>query len=208
MPCTTSARCPSPSTSWTVSDHPLCPPAPSGCPPLPPLCVPALHSACPLQLLLGDTPNKGGFARCPVGSPITVRVPLTLCPPDLSKHRRYEIRMSVYNAVGEGPPSPPQEVFVGEAGESCTGASLGAAGGGLGCPGAPHGPAKAVTVTLSPPSAQCPPERRRTWLCRRPRPPSWMSPGSHPPSRARTGTYRATRYLGAAGTRSGTLGRC
>lgn len=26
--------------------------------------------------------------------------------------------MSVYNAVGEGPPSPPQEVFVGEAGES------------------------------------------------------------------------------------------
>ncbi|XP_053816413.1 protein sidekick-2 [Vidua chalybeata] len=34
---------------------------------------------------------------------------------NLSKHRRYEIRMSVYNAVGEGPPSPPQEVFVGEA---------------------------------------------------------------------------------------------
>ncbi|ERE69192.1 protein sidekick-2 isoform 1, partial [Cricetulus griseus] len=34
---------------------------------------------------------------------------------DLSKHKRYEIRMSVYNAVGEGPLSPPQEVFVGEA---------------------------------------------------------------------------------------------
>ncbi|XP_057894738.1 protein sidekick-2 isoform X1 [Melospiza georgiana] len=34
---------------------------------------------------------------------------------NLSKHRRYEIRMSVYNAVGEGPPSAPQEVFVGEA---------------------------------------------------------------------------------------------
>ncbi|XP_053850760.1 protein sidekick-2 [Vidua macroura] len=34
---------------------------------------------------------------------------------NLSKHRRYEIQMSVYNAVGEGPPSPPQEVFVGEA---------------------------------------------------------------------------------------------
>ncbi|XP_027547203.1 LOW QUALITY PROTEIN: protein sidekick-2 [Neopelma chrysocephalum] len=34
---------------------------------------------------------------------------------NLMKHRRYEIRMSVYNAVGEGPPSPPQEVFVGEA---------------------------------------------------------------------------------------------
>uniref|UniRef100_A0A3Q2G407 Sidekick cell adhesion molecule 2b n=1 Tax=Cyprinodon variegatus TaxID=28743 RepID=A0A3Q2G407_CYPVA len=34
----------------------------------------------------------------------------------LSKHKRYEIRMSVYNAVGEGPGSPPQEVFVGEAG--------------------------------------------------------------------------------------------
>uniref|UniRef100_A0A7N8YI12 Sidekick cell adhesion molecule 2b n=1 Tax=Mastacembelus armatus TaxID=205130 RepID=A0A7N8YI12_9TELE len=32
-----------------------------------------------------------------------------------SKHKRYEIRMSVYNAVGEGPTSPPQEVFVGEA---------------------------------------------------------------------------------------------
>uniref|UniRef100_A0A8C9WZF8 Sidekick cell adhesion molecule 2 n=1 Tax=Sander lucioperca TaxID=283035 RepID=A0A8C9WZF8_SANLU len=33
----------------------------------------------------------------------------------LHKHKRYEIRMSVYNAVGEGPTSPPQEVFVGEA---------------------------------------------------------------------------------------------
>ncbi|XP_060058654.1 protein sidekick-2 isoform X2 [Erinaceus europaeus] len=33
----------------------------------------------------------------------------------LNKHRRYEIRLSVYNAVGEGPSSPPQEVFVGEA---------------------------------------------------------------------------------------------
>uniref|UniRef100_A0A8C4MJT3 Sidekick cell adhesion molecule 2 n=1 Tax=Equus asinus asinus TaxID=83772 RepID=A0A8C4MJT3_EQUAS len=39
-------------------------------------------------------------------------------PADLNKHRRYEIRMSVYNAVGEGPLSPPQEVFVGEAGET------------------------------------------------------------------------------------------
>lgn len=35
---------------------------------------------------------------------------------DLSKHKRYEIRLSVYNAVGEGPISAPQEVFVGEAG--------------------------------------------------------------------------------------------
>lgn len=35
---------------------------------------------------------------------------------ELSKHKRYEIRMSVFNAVGEGPSSPPQEVFVGEAG--------------------------------------------------------------------------------------------
>lgn len=35
---------------------------------------------------------------------------------DLSKHKRYEIRLSVYNAVGEGPSSVPQEVFVGEAG--------------------------------------------------------------------------------------------
>ncbi|XP_028990043.1 protein sidekick-2 isoform X2 [Betta splendens] len=33
----------------------------------------------------------------------------------LSKHKRYEIRMSIYNAVGEGPASAPQEVFVGEA---------------------------------------------------------------------------------------------
>uniref|UniRef100_A0A673JRG7 Protein sidekick-2-like n=1 Tax=Sinocyclocheilus rhinocerous TaxID=307959 RepID=A0A673JRG7_9TELE len=30
-------------------------------------------------------------------------------------HKRYEIRLSVYNAVGEGPNSSPQEVFVGEA---------------------------------------------------------------------------------------------
>ncbi|XP_052426981.1 protein sidekick-2 isoform X3 [Carassius gibelio] len=34
---------------------------------------------------------------------------------NLTKHKRYEIRMSVYNAVGEGPTSSPQEVFVGEA---------------------------------------------------------------------------------------------
>uniref|UniRef100_A0A672MDJ3 Sidekick cell adhesion molecule 2 n=1 Tax=Sinocyclocheilus grahami TaxID=75366 RepID=A0A672MDJ3_SINGR len=34
---------------------------------------------------------------------------------DLNKHKRYEIRLSVYNAVGEGPNSSPQEVFVGEA---------------------------------------------------------------------------------------------
>lgn len=36
---------------------------------------------------------------------------------DLNKHKRYEIRLSVYNAVGEGPTSSPQEVFVGEAGK-------------------------------------------------------------------------------------------
>ncbi|XP_046708916.1 protein sidekick-2-like isoform X2 [Silurus meridionalis] len=34
---------------------------------------------------------------------------------NLSKHKRYEIRMSVFNAVGDGPISSPQEVFVGEA---------------------------------------------------------------------------------------------
>uniref|UniRef100_A0A672MFG4 Sidekick cell adhesion molecule 2 n=1 Tax=Sinocyclocheilus grahami TaxID=75366 RepID=A0A672MFG4_SINGR len=34
---------------------------------------------------------------------------------NLNKHKRYEIRLSVYNAVGEGPNSSPQEVFVGEA---------------------------------------------------------------------------------------------
>ncbi|XP_068119236.1 protein sidekick-2 isoform X4 [Hyperolius riggenbachi] len=33
----------------------------------------------------------------------------------LNKHKRYEIRVSVYNAAGEGPASVPQEVFVGEA---------------------------------------------------------------------------------------------
>lgn len=46
---------------------------------------------------------------------LKVCVVLTV-PAELSKHKRYEIRMSVYNAVGEGPSSPPQEVFVGEAG--------------------------------------------------------------------------------------------
>ncbi|XP_053310046.1 protein sidekick-2 [Spea bombifrons] len=34
---------------------------------------------------------------------------------NLTKHKRYEIRVSVYNAAGEGPTSTPQEVFVGEA---------------------------------------------------------------------------------------------
>lgn len=46
-----------------------------------------------------------------------VITPVWAClPADLSKHKRYEIRLSVYNAVGEGPISAPQEVFVGEAG--------------------------------------------------------------------------------------------
>uniref|UniRef100_A0A8C6U404 Sidekick cell adhesion molecule 2a n=1 Tax=Neogobius melanostomus TaxID=47308 RepID=A0A8C6U404_9GOBI len=40
---------------------------------------------------------------------------LSLLFADLNKHKRYEIRLSVYNAVGEGPSSVPQEVFVGEA---------------------------------------------------------------------------------------------
>ncbi|XP_018424454.1 PREDICTED: protein sidekick-2 [Nanorana parkeri] len=41
---------------------------------------------------------------------------LSLCSlSNLNKHKRYEIRISVYNAVGEGPASVPQEVFVGEA---------------------------------------------------------------------------------------------
>ncbi|KAG8446470.1 hypothetical protein GDO86_014070 [Hymenochirus boettgeri] len=34
---------------------------------------------------------------------------------NLNKHKRYEIRVSMYNAAGEGPASIPQEVFVGEA---------------------------------------------------------------------------------------------
>ncbi|XP_072208081.1 protein sidekick-2 isoform X2 [Excalfactoria chinensis] len=52
-----------------------------------------------------------GFTLHSIGNPSATWAELT----HLSKHRRYEIRMSVYNAVGEGPPSPPQEVFVGEA---------------------------------------------------------------------------------------------
>ncbi|XP_035198393.1 protein sidekick-2 isoform X2 [Oxyura jamaicensis] len=52
-----------------------------------------------------------GFTLRGIGNPGATWAELT----HLSKHRRYEIRMSVYNAVGEGPPSPPQEVFVGEA---------------------------------------------------------------------------------------------
>lgn len=47
---------------------------------------------------------------------LTLHVKLFPFGAELSKHKRYEIRMSVYNAVGEGPSSPPQEVFVGEAG--------------------------------------------------------------------------------------------
>ncbi|RMB95255.1 hypothetical protein DUI87_28242 [Hirundo rustica rustica] len=66
---------------------------------------------------------RGRAAPAGPSSPVTVyavhnlsEVSLTQYELDnLSKHRRYEIRMSVYNAVGEGPPSPPQEVFVGEA---------------------------------------------------------------------------------------------
>ncbi|XP_058845794.1 protein sidekick-2-like isoform X4 [Acipenser ruthenus] len=46
-----------------------------------------------------------------VNSPTATWAELTY----LSKHKRYEIRLSVYNAVGEGPTSAPQEVFVGEA---------------------------------------------------------------------------------------------
>uniref|UniRef100_A0A8C2UJT2 Sidekick cell adhesion molecule 2 n=1 Tax=Coturnix japonica TaxID=93934 RepID=A0A8C2UJT2_COTJA len=52
-----------------------------------------------------------GFTLHSIGNPSATWAELT----HLNKHRRYEIRMSVYNAVGEGPPSPPQEVFVGEA---------------------------------------------------------------------------------------------
>lgn len=47
---------------------------------------------------------------------------------DLSKHKRYEIRLSVYNAVGEGPVSAPQEVFVGEAGKCLLPPTTGSAG--------------------------------------------------------------------------------
>ncbi|XP_012989296.1 protein sidekick-2 isoform X4 [Esox lucius] len=51
------------------------------------------------------------FSVRAVNSPTATWAELTY----LSKHKRYEIRMSVYNAVGEGPTSTPQEVFVGEA---------------------------------------------------------------------------------------------
>ncbi|KAI1232491.1 Protein sidekick-2 [Lamprotornis superbus] len=86
--------------------------------PLPP------PSSCSLGTPPSSPTRVGELCQVPRGCPITGRVPLTLCPPDLSKHRRYEIRMSVYNAVGEGPPSPPQEVFVGEAGVPLLGAVL------------------------------------------------------------------------------------
>lgn len=77
MPCTTSARCPSPSTSWTVSDHPLCPPLSSVCPPLSPLCVPApqaeLEPLClsPPAAPWGHPllPNQWGSARSPGAAP-------------------------------------------------------------------------------------------------------------------------------------------
>uniref|UniRef100_A0A670HQX3 Sidekick cell adhesion molecule 2 n=1 Tax=Podarcis muralis TaxID=64176 RepID=A0A670HQX3_PODMU len=52
-----------------------------------------------------------GFTARSIGNPSAKWAELTY----LNKHRRYEIRMSVYNAVGEGPTSSPQEVFVGEA---------------------------------------------------------------------------------------------
>uniref|UniRef100_A0A671KQA1 Sidekick cell adhesion molecule 2b n=1 Tax=Sinocyclocheilus anshuiensis TaxID=1608454 RepID=A0A671KQA1_9TELE len=51
------------------------------------------------------------FSAHAISSPSTSWAELTY----LTKHKRYEIRMSVYNAVGEGPTSSPQEVFVGEA---------------------------------------------------------------------------------------------
>lgn len=107
--------------------------------------------------------------------------PISSLPTDLSKHRRYEIRMSVYNAVGEGPPSPPQEVFVGEAGEFARGGWNILVHSVL-CPYVP--PASPLyslnvplhieggfpphlgcsrAVTLLPPSAQCPLEHHRTW---------------------------------------------
>ncbi|XP_010844106.1 PREDICTED: protein sidekick-1 [Bison bison bison] len=37
----------------------------------------------------------------------------------LKKYRRYEVVLTAYNVIGEGPASAPVEVFVGEAGESC-----------------------------------------------------------------------------------------
>uniref|UniRef100_A0A674DRY9 Sidekick cell adhesion molecule 2 n=1 Tax=Salmo trutta TaxID=8032 RepID=A0A674DRY9_SALTR len=56
--------------------------------------------------------NKSEIKYC---AGLLVNVSVVPCSPDLSKHKRYEIKMSVYNAVGEGPTSTPQEVFVGEA---------------------------------------------------------------------------------------------
>uniref|UniRef100_A0A8C1XBX9 Sidekick cell adhesion molecule 2b n=1 Tax=Cyprinus carpio TaxID=7962 RepID=A0A8C1XBX9_CYPCA len=54
------------------------------------------------------------FSTHAISSPSTSWAELT-CKQKYHKQCRYEIRMSVYNAVGEGPTSSPQEVFVGEA---------------------------------------------------------------------------------------------
>lgn len=54
----------------------------------------------------------------PLPQYITLLTSIFSSASDLNKHKRYEIRVSVYNAAGEGPTSVPQEVFVGEAGKS------------------------------------------------------------------------------------------
>lgn len=137
-------------------------------------------SACLLPLPRGTTllfPGEGALWG-PLGRWHSAH-PISSLPTDLSKHRRYEIRMSVYNAVGEGPPSPPQEVFVGEAGEFAEGAGtswhhilpcvpmfplhplfralMGTFRGAS--PQLGH----SWAVTLPSPSAQCPPEHHRMW---------------------------------------------
>lgn len=59
---------------------------------------------------------RSRWSRCLYLHSVVI-TPVWVClSADLSKHKRYEIRLSVYNAVGEGPISAPQEVFVGEAG--------------------------------------------------------------------------------------------
>lgn len=67
--------------------------------------------------IVSSQPPSSTLAPSPAGTVTCCLSPPPLSPADLNKHRRYEIRMSVYNAVGEGPLSPPHEVFVGEAGE-------------------------------------------------------------------------------------------
>lgn len=94
--------------------------------------------------------------------------------------------MSVYNAVGEGPSSPPQEVFVGEAGEqrppcpapACLSqphpVQLEETGSGLPIPPSPPPLPGLLACSLPTLHAlQCPQQHLVTWSSTAPQPHSW-----------------------------------